>query len=346
MRRIYADVMSRITDPGVRHNFATLATLADAMRSERRDGETAEQHERRDAESMLFASRQLEQVLARAYEEPFPELRAVADLLPFNTEIKQGARKFIYYVYSRTGVARFSAAYTDKTAPRASLKGAEVEGYVQNLEHGYGWEADDLAAAAFAGEPIEPKLAIADRWAHDKAAHDTILWGVPELKLPGFLTHPNILWDDAPTGSWSTATVDQIIGDCRFLVNSIAITTLGQRTATDVLLPLEQMTQIRTQRMGAGDGTLTIYQFLQVAFPGVTWSVLNECAADLSDGHSDVDFAVAYCKRPEYVSAVRPMPYKAWPTQQQGLSFLVPSQSSVGGVMMPEPLTVHRMDGI
>ncbi len=350
LRRVIQDAESRLRgEPGTiraLHELVAANAHLYLLDSHRERGETEESKARRDSETMIIAARALEHVIATVYEEPFPELRGDGDLLPDEPGIPEDAKTFTYYVFSRTGMARFSSSYSARTAPRASLQGAQVTGRVEGIESSYGWEARDMRYASRAGLALDAELAIADRRSHARLVNDVVLWGVESLGLPGFLTHPNINDNDAPNGDWSSATVDEIIADCRFLINTVNRVTLGMRNVTDVALPNDKMTLIRTMRLGNGDGTLTVYNFLQAAFPGVTWSVLNELAADMSSGHLDADAAVAYCRNPAYVSRVRPMAYRQWPVQQQGLSFMVPTESSIGGVKMVEPLTVHVMHGI
>ncbi len=333
--------------PGTRATFDRLVLLGAAQIIATAPAANGDPRGRYDAQTLAISARQLEHVMSEVYEEEFPNLRmANGEIIPIDSSVPEGAETFTYYLYSAIGVARFSSAYSSKTSPRATITGARVSGNVENMEGSYGYTARDLRNAAFASLPLDSMLAVAERRSHMELLNKTGLWGREDLGLPGFLNHPNITHVSPPNGDWETATVDEIIADVNLAIDTAELISFGMRQSNVLLLPRERMLLIKTRRLGAGDGGMTILKFLQEAHPGVSFEVLNELAPDNSDDNLDDMTAVAFTRDARLASLVVPMPYRQYPVQQSGLNFEVPTESSTGGVKMPEPMIVTRMGGI
>lgn len=349
--RAYADAVAKLETDSQREIFARLVH-ADAATTLRLDSEQyagLDEHaaSRKDAQSLALVARQLEHVMTEVYEEEFPELLAAeGGVVSIDTSIPEGAETFTYYVYSAVGMARFSSAYSSRTSPRATIQGAKVSGNVENMEGSYGYTARDLRSAAFAGLPLESMLAVAERRAHAELLNKTALWGREDLGLPGLLNHPNMTITDAPNGFWSGNTVDEILLDLATIVNTPRLISFGMRNTTDVFLPDAEHMRISQLRLGAGDGGMTVLDFAKKAHPGVNFKVLRELAASESDGNLTEDAAFACVNDRRLVSLVVPMPFRQHPVQQQGLEFIVMCESSTGGIRCPEPMILHRFDGI
>lgn len=302
---------------------------------------------RYDAQTLAISAQQLEYVMGEVYEEEFPELRmANGEIIPIDTTVPEGAETYTYYLYSATGVARFSSAYSSRTSPRATISGAKLSGNVENMEGSYGYTARDLRNAAFANLPLDSMLAVAERRAHMELLNTTGLWGREDLGLPGFINHPNVSHVTPINGDWSTATIDEIIADVVALATNAQVISFGMRRSNVIQLPLESDLILRTRRLGSGDGGMTIMSFLETALRGVSFEVLNELAPENSDGHLTEATAVAYTRDKKLASLIVPMPYRQYPVQQHGLNFEVPTESSTGGVKMPEPMAVTVMEGL
>jgi hypothetical protein len=355
--RAYSDALAKLETDSQREIFARLvhydaATMLRTEASEQYRDLDEQAASRKDSQSLALVARQLEHVMTEVYEEEFPELLAAeGKVVDIDSSVPEGAETFTYYVYSAVGMARFSSAYSSRTSPRATIQGAKVSGNVENMEGSYGYTARDLRSAAFAGLPLESMLAVAERRAHAELLNKTALWGREDLGLPGVLNHPNMTITDAPDGAgasplWADKTVDEILLDIATIVNTPRLISFGMRQTTDVFLSDAEYLRISQLRLGAGDGGMTVLDFAKKAHPGVTFSVLRELAATESDGNLDADAAFALVKDSRLVSLIVPMPFRQHPVQQTGLEFVVMCESSTGGIKCPEPMILHRFDGI
>lgn len=354
-RRAYADAMGGLATDSQREIFSRLVAIGVDDALQRLDGRPSSPRDAAhfDAQTLIATARQLEYVITQVYEEPFPELPvAEGQVIPIDSSIPEGAETFVYYVYTGMAIARFSAAYATGTAPRAAIAAAAVPGKVEGAEGSYGYHVKELRAAAFAGAPLDAMLAKAERRAHAELLQRTALFGREDLGLPGLISHPNITVLDAPadgTGSsryWSAKSVDLIIRDYGNLVSTVEDVSFGMRKTTDVLLPRPTLRLLRTTRLGAGDGGMTVLDFLNKAYPGITIRELNELSASMSGGALAADAAIAFVKDPSIIRLVVPMPFRQHPPQLHNLETVVPCESSMGGVILVEPATLVRMDSV
>lgn len=358
-RRAYGDALKSLPSPAASDIFEGLAgdpTLTAALRLDRQAGSirlTGEAEARFDAQTLAGFAQELEHVMTEVYEEPFPDLRlASGEILDIDTSVPEGAETFRYYMFSGTSVARFSSAYSNGTSPGTSISAAVVLGNVEPMENHYEYTMRDARNAAHAGVPLERMFATAAKRAHEELANETGLWGREDIGIPGFVTHPNITITQAPadgtggSSAWEDKSIDLILRDIRLLIDTAGEVSFGMRETTDVALPRAAERLLTTLRLGAGDGTLTVMAFIRQTYPGVTFHRLDELAASRSRGNLATDSAIAWVRNRENLRMVVPMQFKQYPPQVKDLKVRIPCESSIGGVIAKEPMTIHRMDGI
>lgn len=323
---------------------------------------------RTDADAMIYSTRQLEHVMSEVYEEDFPDLVvANGEILPIDTSIHEGAKTWTYYLYSGTTVARFQAEFSDGTLPRVTRTGAEVTRHVRVEENSYAYKTSDLRHASMAKDNLDGALASLAKRGHDQLFHRTGLWGRPDIQIDGFLNHPNITISTAAQ-PFQGADVDDIIETFRILIKTVPQLTKGLRHVTRVLLSRRVVDLLETRRLGPGDGAQTIMSYLEATFgrpkPGrkqpaiefmileeLDWTVAQEEAeagvqnVDIDDTTGDCMIAYVHNDR-KVARFMQPMPFKQHPVQFFNLEFQVPCESSHGGIRLPEPLTIHRVEGV
>lgn len=359
--------VSQLRTDSQRDIFAQLAAQQHAIAADLRT----------DADSMAYAARALEHVMADVYEEDYPDL-PVADgtIMPIDSSVNEGAKTWTYYLYSGTATARIGAQYSDGTLPIVTRTGAEVTRKVLPFENAFEYSTDDMRHAAMAKDNLDSALGALARRGHEQLFHRVGLWGRTELGVDGLLTHPNItIVTAAATGTNSSTefadkTVDQIIEDFRVLIGSAARLTHGLRTTTRVLMSRRVMELLVTRRLGPGDGHATLLDHLMKVWGGkdpgginggvpVEFMILEEldwtkAQTEADNGVSNVDVdedtgdvLIAYVhNNPKVLRLIRPMPFKQQPVQAINLRFRTPCESKSGGVRLPEPLTICRMEGV
>lgn len=355
-RRAYQDAYTGLETDDQRAIYARL--LADRVHEKLRTDSDRPSNPRdaayHDAQTLVAVARQLEHVIAEVYEEEFPELPvATGEIIDIDTSIPEGAQSFVYYMYTAAATALFAVDYSTGDAPTASVAGASVRGNVEPIENSFGWHIRELRAANFAGIPIENMLAIAARRAHLELAQRTFIFGREDIGLPGFVTHPNINVIDAPddgaggSSFWADKSFDLIARDVTLLVRTTERISFGMRRVNWVLLPREEMIRLETTFLDTTNASnLTQMEALQRLHPGVTFRPLNELATSFNGGRLPTDSAIAYVRNRSIFRAVYPMQFLQHAPEMRSLETHVPCESSVGGVILKEPPTVTRLDGI
>jgi hypothetical protein len=312
---------------------------------------------RRDAQTAVAAARQLEFVMTQLYEEPLPDLKmAEGVIIDINRDVPPGAATFLYYLYTGRAMARFSGSWSGGNSIMTTLVGAEKSGKTESITAGYAYTMQDLRRAGFMNLPLDTMLAKYDRRGHMRLKHDTGLWGRMDLGLPGLVKHPNITVVDAPLNAgssstyWSAKTAAEIMVDIGTLANTTGESTEGMRQTTHIWLPRAEYNLIAGM-MITSLATMTVLQWAKQIYPGIEFGILDDLAAPKSIDqwgvqHLATDAALALVKNKDVVSLVDPMDYTQYPVQYVDLKAKIPTESMTGGVMLKEPFTVVRLDGI
>lgn len=313
---------------------------------------------RYDSQTLVYAARQLEYVFTEIEREEFKDLpMAEGKIIPIDRSVPEGAKTFVWYLFSSSGVARFIAPVSAGSLPRVSLAQAERVGRVQTMGAEFGYSSQELRHAQYAGVGLDSELARACRRAHDELLNRTGFWGREDLGLPGFFNHPNIqVSDAADNGSgateWAEKEPIQIIADIANVINGVRSITYGQEQVNRVAIANAEFDLISSTFMG-DDLRRTILSALVEIFgqermgrPAVEFFPLFELEAANSDGNLESNAMFAYTFDARKASLVQPMAYKQHEVQQQGLNYVVPTESSTGGVKMSRPLMCHRQEAI
>lgn len=300
-----------------------------------------------DADESIFFERELEKLKAKTYDLKYPELKA-RTLLPVSFEAGPGAETIAYEQYSQFGMAKLIANYADDL-PRADIGAKKFSSPVKSAGMSYGWNLQEVRAAAMAGKSLVSRKASAAKRGH-MALENSIAWfGNTETGLPGLITNANISTVVLPadgTGSsilWSTKTPDQIIRDINLMTRTVHSVSKGVEFANTLLLPLEQYNLIYdTPRSAQSD--LSIAKWVLGNNPhlvAIDW--LEELNGT---GAGSTDQMLVYNRNPEKLTLEIPQDFEQLPVQERGLEYVVPTHHRVGGVIVYYPLSVAKAIGI
>jgi hypothetical protein len=302
-----------------------------------------------DADEGLFFERELEFVKQQTYDIKYTELKATR-MIPVSTAAGPGAESIVYEQYDSVGIMKIIADYADDL-PRSDVKGKEFITPVKSLGGGYGYSLQEIRASMKAGKRLETRKANAARKSYDQRVNN-IAWKADGSAayggLTGFFYNANTTKSPAPTGTWSTATPDQIIADVNFAINNIKTVTKGVESANVVMMPVEQMALISSTPRSSTSDT-TILEFLRRVHPGVTFEELVECDAvdpAPSGGAAPTDLLIAYRRDPNNLTLELPQLFEQLPVQRRNLEFVVNTHARIAGVIMYYPLSVHIVEGI
>ena len=302
-----------------------------------------------DADETLFFKRELEHVMAKSYDVKYPGLMAT-NLFPVSSEAGAGAETITYDQFDSVGLMKFISDYADDL-PRSDVKGKQYSIIVQSLGGSYGWSMQEVRSAQMARRNLNGMRAMAARRSNDQMAN-RIGWfadgSADWAGLTGILYHPNTTKFAATTGTWASATPDQIIGDVSDMINSVPDLTNGVEMIDTVLLPQLKYSQIATTPRSATSDT-TILEFLRRTNPGVTFMPVNELknvSPNPRTGTGTVNIMLGYRRSPDHLTFQIPVIYEQFAAQERNLAFVVPTHSRNAGMSIPYPLAVAQVDGI
>lgn len=303
-----------------------------------------------DANESAFFARELEAIKARTYDVQYPEYKAVR-LIPVSTEAGSGAESITYRQFDSVGLMKVIANYADDL-PRSDVFGKEFTSPIRSLGGSYGWNLQEVRAAAKARRPLTSRKADAARMSYEQKVNRIGWFARPadgvNRGLTGLLYNPNVTSGAATTGSWGSATTDQIIGDVNDAINDPISLTKGVEVPNTVLLPVDKYTQIASTPRSTTSDT-TILEFLRRVHPGVTFEWVNELSAvdpAPSGGSAPTNIMIAYRRDPMKLTYEIPQPFEQLPVQERGLEYVVPTHARNGGVIVYYPLSVNIVEGI
>lgn len=299
-----------------------------------------------DADTNIFFARELEHVKAKSYDVKYPTLRA-EEFIPVSTEVPEGAESWTYTQYDTVGVAKLLASYADDL-PRADVKGLQFNQKVHAIGNAFGYNMQEIRAAAMAGKPLQQMKANAARERHMSKRDALARSGDTKSNLVGFFNNPNVseITAGSKTGGGTTwlgasATGLEMLADLNAMANKVIDVTKGVEEIDTILMPLLQYEKGQQTRLGT-DSDTTVLEFFKKTHPNIAvaaWSHLEDAASDASD------LMIGYRKSPDKVVMEIPMEFTMHAPQPDGLEFSIPCESRFGGVVFFYPLSAVYMKG-
>lgn len=291
-------------------------------------------------DNSVFFAKSLEYSMAQTYQRPIPAM-AADRLVPTDTETPEWAESVSYEIYDTVGMAKIIAAYSDDL-PRADIRGVERVVPVVTLGNSYGYTTKDLRTALNNRSNLPVLRAVAARTHVARKENSLKVRGDAAHGMFGIVNHPNISAVAPTTGSWGTATGDQIVDDLNKLVN--AVTTQSNGTHTPNRLGVSSLTRSRmaTKRM-SGAAQTTVMAFFRDQFPEIEIVVVEELRGQGAAG-TEVAFCAEMNATNYHYKAV--MPFRQHPPQARNLEFVVPCEARTAGLVVMQPLSMAMMGGL
>jgi hypothetical protein len=294
-----------------------------------------------DAADSVFFARELEYVKTQTYDVVYQNLR-YQQFLPISSEVDPGADSITYRSFDQVGMAKIIANYADDL-PRVDAKGTEVTSKVRGIGDSYGYNVQEIRAARMAGRRLETRRASVCRRAIEQIMNNLAWLANGEDGLYGLFYNPNVTSGAATTGSWGTATADQILADMMDCVDAPTTLSHGVERVNTLLMPLSKL-RLTNKAWRSANSDTTILEFFQKQRPYVTVDYLEECAGlnpKPSGGAGPTDIMVAYDNNPDKLTFEIPQPFEQFPAQPRNLEQVVPCHARSGGTLVYYPVSVN-----
>lgn len=300
-----------------------------------------------DAASDLFFQRQLEEIDTRLFENKYGALEALQ--LVQSRPLNPGAESYTWRRYDARGQAKIVSNYAGGS-PRANVNGVEMTSKVRSVRASFGYNIQEIRAAALAGTPLDSLNAMAARRMIDEALNLIGLLGNSEHGLLGLFNQTNAQSYTVPADGagasalWSTKTADQILRDMFGICNMIPDNTAEIEKPKRLLMSYSRLRLVSQKKVStAGDGGMSVLDFFKTKYPEieVRGALFLETA-----GASSTQRMVAYDPNPLNLEWLVSIPFETFPVQVDGMEFNTECHARVGGVVARFPLSMAYGDGI
>jgi hypothetical protein len=300
---------------------------------------------RGDSESGLVAASLVRHTLSEMYVHEYPEKKWInGQLVHIRTEVPEGSDSFQFLERSRSGKSAIVGP-NPTDVPQADISGGLTIRPIRSPKVFIEYTTQDIRRIRLQGMgmDIAQDKAIAAREANDDYLDELIRIGSAQHGMYGMTNHPGIQIDNAATGTWQGATAAQIIQDHRAAINPMISSSGGVVMPDTIVYDTASYTRVSTLDKDT-QTSATVLEFLKKAFPSIKkweWDPGLDTASN-SGGPA----TLIYRRRKQSQFAVMPMPMKPLPPQPWGYGFRIYFETEFGGVAMPKPRDLKRLDGV
>ncbi|WP_367346455.1 DUF2184 domain-containing protein [Stenotrophomonas bentonitica] len=302
-----------------------------------------------DAQAALgFVIAQASIIEPGIYRSVYPDVQ-YRSLVPVDTSGSEFATSVTYFSQDQYGKADWINGNSDDI-PKAGTTRSKFETpvYTAGIGYGYGWE--EIGRAQMLGINLSTEDASAARRASEEMVDRVALVGDATKGFTGLFNATGVTPVAAPTGNWTTATPDQIVGDMNQSLLNVFNGTNTASIADRLLLPWSRYLLIATRKM-SDNSDMTILQWflannVYTVQTGQLLTVRGQRGLDAA-GVGGVPRLVAYRYDPNVLKLHMPMPHRFLPAWQSGpLRWDIPGVMRLGGLDVRLPKEVVYLDGI
>lgn len=315
--------------------------------------------QRLDANETVFFERELASIEKRMFMVMFPE-RTILRILSVDSSDSPGAETYIGRIYEQTGMADFLAAYGAGDVPEVDVVGSEFIVRFYTLANQFGFDVQEIRAAALAGRPLEEWKAESAQMTHAQKWNELVWFGDANRKIDGILTQPNIPKGYSATVAGSTLwiladgtvnkTPDQINTDMTTVCSQIRVTSKNVENPDCLLMGISRYEYIAsTYRATQSDKT--ILEAFEAAHPGIMVESVNELdnvpfdpvTGDPAD--PALNCMVAFDSKPRVSVIKGPIPFEMSPPDVRGFRYSMEARSRFGGFVIRYPIAYNIQVG-
>ena len=276
-----------------------------------------------------FVIAQGRNIETKVYQRRYPTYNYAAHV-PVVTEGNAWAIGTTFFTVDTAGEAKFlSGAAADMPFNQATKDMASHD--FAMIGSGWEWNLEEVNQASLYGINLNDTKAMSAADKIERILNSIAMSGATEKNWTGFVNNASVSRVDVAndgTGSstfWTAKTVDLILRDINNLIASVRTNTSEVEWADTLRLPPAAFRDIATRRLGAGDGMMTLLEYLRknniyTAETGQALDIqpIRELATASQDGGGRM---IAYRRDPEVLRFHLPMPRRV----------LLPRQKSIMG---------------
>lgn len=285
----------------------------------------------------IFLARELETILARAFEVEYADIK-YSTVIPVSTEVGTGADSFTYRVFDKQGSMKVIG---DKAQdlPRADVLRKEVTHPVRSLGASFAYTVQETRAAAMVpGMNLEQRRANAVRRAYEEKVQEIAYFGDAPSGMKGFFNNNQV--DKLVPDKWfdtGAVTPDELIALLNEPATRLVQNSNMKEMPNTMLVPYNVYRIISTTPRSSTSDT-TVMEFFLRTNPMITAiEPINELEASKSGGALSKDRIITYDRSPDKLQLHVPQPLEFLPPLRQSLEFSVAAHARIGGLALYYP---------
>ena len=285
----------------------------------------------------IFLARELETILARAFEVEYADIK-YSTVIPVSSEVGTGADSFTYRVFDKQGSMKVIG---DKAQdlPRADVLRKEVTHPVRSLGASFAYTVQETRAAAMVpGMNLEQRRANAVRRAYEEKVQEIAYFGDAPSGMKGFFNNNQV--DKLVPDKWfdtGAVTPDELIALLNEPATRLVQNSNMKEMPNTMLVPYNVYRIISTTPRSATSDT-TVMEFFLRTNPMITAiEPINELEASKSSGALSKDRVICYDRSPDKLQLHVPQPLEFLPPLRQSLEFSVAAHARIGGLALYYP---------
>lgn len=292
-----------------------------------------------DAGETIFFARELDHIKSTAYEMkqiPYTAFKA----MPVEFDANAGSETITYYMYEGVGMAKIVANYADDL-PRADVTGKPFTSPIKTIGNAYGYNVQEVRAAAKGGKPLQQMKANRARLANDGEINRIAWKGDAEAGLQGLLTNPNIPSYTISGGkTWNTMTGDEAIDALNGMNQQMIAATGGVEMPDTIAMPPALKAKLASMRLSGENYTVLKFWLENNGYVNSMDNVI--ACPELAGADNGKDVVMIYRKSKDVFTLEIPAAYEQLPPEARNLEFVINCHSRCGGVIVYSPLALIK----
>lgn len=285
----------------------------------------------------IFLARELETILARAFEVEYADIK-YSTVIPVSSEVGTGADSFTYRVFDKQGSMKVIG---DKAQdlPRADVLRKEVTHPVRSLGASFAYTVQETRAAAMVpGMNLEQRRANAVRRSYEEKVQEIAYFGDAPSGMKGFFNNNQV--DKLVPDKWfdtAGVTSDELIALLNEPATRLVQNSNMKEMPNTMLVPYNVYRIISTTPRSSTSDT-TVMEFFLRTNPMITAiEPINELEASKSGNALSKDRIITYDRSPDKLQLHVPQPLEFLPPLRQSLEFSVAAHARIGGLALYYP---------
>ena len=295
---------------------------------------------RLDSNETAFFARELERVKSRTFDIKYPALKA-RSLIPVSHDASPTDETITYQQWDAQGMAIVLSHWADNV-PRVELAGKEFTVKIKEIGNEFGYSINEMRKSIAVGRSLPDRKAQKAREFIERAIDQVGAIGIPEANSYGLVNNPNVPLLVLPTGTWASATAEQILADMNYMVSQIVVNSKQTEEPDTMVLPTD-LFMIVSQKVAGSDLRDTILGIFLKTNPYIrtveTWVKLDTANAAGTDGR-----IVCYKRDPNILELEIAGEFEMGAPLAEKRGFSVQCSAWVAGVQVYYPLGMAYAD--